>query len=458
MVKTLTPEMKVGLFAAAIIVVLAWATLRVSDKTTVHGGGYTIKAAFDNATGLKLKAPVELAGVQVGVIKNIELQGSRQALVTIALKKSVRLPGDSKAVLRTRGFLGETYVELIPGTPELPALSSGEEIFDTMRTGDINSLVSQFNSIAEDIKQITSTLRTTVGEGEASPVNQIVKNLDEFTRSIRDVTLRNEGNIDRIAANLAAMTDQLRQIVARGEANLDESMERIASITRKIDEGRGTVGKLVNDEETIDKLNEAVDGLNETVGGFRRMEAEIGYHAEYLANTRDFKNYVSLALRPSPDKAFLLDLVSDPNPRPTHVVKTSNVTVGGATTTVQTDTATVDRNKLRISAQLAKKFYDFTIRGGIIESTGGFGVDYEKGPLGLQFSAFDFSTRYGERPHLKAMGLLNVTRNFYLVGGVDDFISKQGERSGFAGAGFRLVDDDIKSILAGGAAKSLVGK
>mgnify|MGYP001389563705 CR=1 FL=1 len=456
--KALTPEMKVGIFAAAVIAVLVWATIRVSDKTSVHGGGYTIKAAFDNATGLKLKAPVELAGVQVGVIKEISLEGSRQAIVTIALGKSVKLPADSRAILRTRGFLGETYVELIPGTPDAPVIAAGGEITDTLRTGDINSLVSQFNSIAEDIKAITSTLRTTVGEGEGSPVNQIVANLNEFTKAIRDVTIRNEGNIDKIALNLAAMTDQLRQVVARGEANLEESMERIASITRKIDEGKGTVGKLVNDEETIDKLNEAVDGLNETMGGFRRLEAEVGYHAEYLANTGDFKNYVSLALKPSPDKAFMLDLVADPNPNPTHTIKTSDVTVGGNTTTVQTDTATVDRNKLRFSAQLAKKFYDFTLRGGIIESTGGVGLDYEKGPVGIQFSAFDFMTRYGQRPHLKAMGVLNVTKNFYLVGGVDDFISNKSERSGFGGAGFRLVDDDIKSMMAGGGGKYVVGR
>ena len=45
--KALTPEMKVGIFAAAVIAVLVWATIRVSDKTSVHGGGYTIKAAFD---------------------------------------------------------------------------------------------------------------------------------------------------------------------------------------------------------------------------------------------------------------------------------------------------------------------------------------------------------------------------------------------------------------------------
>lgn len=455
--KGFTAEMKVGLFAAAVVAVFAWATIRVSDKTSVHGGGYTLTAVFDNATGLKLKAPVELAGVPVGVVKSVELSGSREAKVTIALRKGVVLPNDSSAVLRTRGFLGESYIEIIPGSPGEPALAAGDQIPYATRTGDINSLVSQFNEIAEDIKHITSSLRQTVGEGEASPVNQIVKNLEEFTKAIKEITLRNEGNVDRITTNLAAMTDQLREIVARGKADVEESMERIASITRKIDEGKGTVGRLVNDEETIDKLNETVDSLNETLGGFKRLEAEIGFHTEYLNSTRDFKNYVSLALKPAPDKAFLIDLVSDPNPNPTHTLRTTNVTVGGATTTVTTDTATVDRNKIRFSAQLAKKFYDFTLRGGLIESTGGVGLDYEKGPLGLQFSAFDFSTRYGERPHLKLMGTVNLTKNFYVLGGADDFINRQGQRSGFVGGGFRLVDDDIKSFIAGGG-KSLLGK
>lgn len=453
-----TTEIKVGVFAVAVISILAWATIRVSDKTSVHGGGYTLKVQFDNATGLKLKAPVELAGVQVGVIKKIELAESRQAEVTIALGKNVKLPSDSKAVLRTRGFLGETYIELIPGSADQPTLSAGETLQYGARTGDINSLVSQFSEIADDIKQITKSLRETVGTGQASPINQIVSNLDEFTKSIRDLTARNEGNIDKITTNLATMTEQLKEVIARGRANVEESMDRIASITRKIDEGKGTVGRLVNDEETVDKLNEAVDGLNETLGGFKKLEAEVGFHSEYLTKSKDFKNYVTLDLRPTPDKAFMLELVSDPNPNPSHVQSTTNVTVGGNTTQVSTDTATIDRNKIRFSAQLAKKFYDFTLRGGLIESTGGFGLDYTRGPFALKFSAFDFSTRYGERPHLKATGNVNLTRNFYLLGGADDFISRQNRPDWFVGGGFRIVDDDLKSFAAGLSGKSVTGK
>lgn len=444
-------EFKVGAFAVAVLLLLAWATLRVGDKTSVHGGGYELKTEFDNATGLKLKAPVELAGVQVGVVRDIELVDSRRALVTLLLSRGVKLSEDSTAVLRTRGFLGETYVEVIPGSPDLPDLNKGQMIPYSFRTGDMNSLVNQFNEIAEDIKHVTGSLRTMIGEDDSAPINRVVGNLDQFTETIKQLALANQENVNRISANLAELSEQLRQTMSESRADVEESMQRIASITRKIDEGKGTVGRLINDDETVDKLNEAVDNLSNALGGFKRFETEIGYHLEYLTQSEDFKNYVDLTIRPSPDKAFMIGVVSDPNPNPTHVTRTTDVTVGNNTTTVTTDTATIERNKLRFSAQLAKKFYDFQVRGGLIESTGGFGLDYEKGPIGLHFNAYDFQTRYGERPHLKLMGSVDITRNFYLLGGADDLIARQNRPDFFFGLGFRFVDEHIKRVAPMGA-------
>lgn len=440
-------EMKVGLFAAAVILVTAVVSVKVSERAVTAGRGYELEAVFTNATGLKIKAPVELAGVQIGVVKSIELSDLRNAKAKLLLNRNVKLPVDSRAVLRTRGFLGETYVEIIPGSPDKAILAGGGEITDTAASGDINQLVNRFNDIAADIKDVTSSLKTLVGQDESAPINKIVYNLEKFTASISDITARNEGNVDKITSNLAEFTAELKNLLDQGRENVEESMERVASITRKIDEGKGTIGRLVNDEETIEKLNEAVDNLNETLGGFKRLETEIGYHAEYLAKTEDFKHYVSLALRPSPDKALLLDVVADPNPTPTHVDRTTQVTVNGATSTIGTTTSTIDRNKVRISAQLAKKFYDFQLRGGLIESTGGIGADYELGPFVASASAYDFSTRYGERPHLKFSGEVNVTKNFYILGGADDVINKNQPVDYFFGGGFRLVDDDIKNMV-----------
>lgn len=443
--------MKVGLFAAIIIAIAALITVKVSERAVTAGRGYDLVSVFSNATGLKIKAPVELAGVQVGVVKEIELMDSRQAKVTLLLNRKVKLPLDSKAVLRTRGFLGETYVEIIPGTEGEMILKAGERIYDTGRTGDINQLVSQFNEIADDIKDVTSSLKNLVGTDEMAPINRIVNNLDKFSESIKTITVNNQDNVNRIASNLADFTTELKNLLNRGQADVEESMQRIASITRKIDEGRGTVGRLVNDEETVEKLNDAVDNLNETLGGFKRMELELGYHAEYLTRSEDFKHYVSFALRPTPDKAFMFDLVTDPSPPPRIVDRTTDVTVNNATTTVQTSTQTIDRSAIRFSAQLAKKFYDFQLRGGIIESTGGVGADYFYGPLGLHTSVYNFSASEGQRPAIKAYADVNLTKNFYLMGGADDIINPNQPVDYFFGAGFKIVDEDIKSLGGLGA-------
>jgi phospholipid/cholesterol/gamma-HCH transport system substrate-binding protein len=133
------------------------------------------------------------------------------------------------------------------------------------------------------------------------------------------------------------------------------------------------------------------------------------------------------------------------------VIKDTEITAGGTTNTIHTLTSTYEPEKFRFSAQLAKKIYDFTLRGGIIESRGGVGLDYDKGPLSLKFSAFDFSTKYGDKPHLKAWGSLNLTKNFYFVGGADDIINPHQPVDWFVGGGLRLVDEDVKNLIGIGA-------
>ena len=431
-----TPEIKVGLFVLIGLLLIVYATIQVGDQSAVRGGGYELNAEFKTVTGLHSKAPIELAGVGVGVVKKVELIGDH-ARVTILVRKDVWLSQGTQAVLRSRGFLGDTYIELVPGDTKLPALKGGDSIAQTQIGGDLNQLVHQFNGIADDVQNTT------------------LPNLDQFVKVLKEVSVRNEQNFNKIAENLAALTEKLNQVVQNSGDNAQESVQRIASIARKIDEGRGTIGKLVNDESTIQKLNSAVDSLNQTLGSFNKTEFSMGYHTEYLGATKDFKNYVSLGVKPAPDKAFLFDFVEDPSPARKRKNTVSDITTGGTTTTVTTETSTLERQGVQFSAQLAKKFYDLTVRGGMIESRGGVGLDYDVGPMQVSFSAFDFETKFGQKPHLKMYGTLNLTQNFYLMGGADDPLNPNQKTDYFGGVGFRLVDEDIKSLLRLGSLGSL---
>lgn len=437
--KKLSLEMKVGLFALAMLSILVYMTVRVSERGIFKGGDYAITVYLESAEGLTTKTPVEVAGIQVGTIDALELSEGRRAKVRLRINRSVRLGQDARAQVRTKGFLGETYVDLLPGDPNTGIIGPGGQITATNPYVDLGQ-------IAADMREITASIKKLL-ETEEGPVPRILKNMESFTEKLSEMTAENQANVNEIVANLRLFSQDLSEVMADRKESIRDTMERLNLIARKVDEGRGTLGRLINDEETAENINDAARGLSETLGGINRFQFEVGYHLEYLGATKDFKSYAGITLKPRPDKYFLLEFTVDPNPSPLETVTTTNVTSGGTTTTVTTDENIVEKDRFLISAELAKTFYDFTFRGGVIESRGGIGLDYNRGPLGIQFTAFDFRTDNNQRPHLKVLGNLNITQNFFLVSGVDDFISKQQKADWFFGAGFRLVDNDIKSLL-----------
>lgn len=438
-------ELKVGLFIVGGLMVLLFATLNVRDFSLFESSGTEVTVQFSSAEGIRAKTPVELAGIEVGFVKKIRLIDSKVAELILHIRKGVELPKDTRVYLKSKGFLGETYLALVPGESTQMA-AQGSALAQGGTVGDFNALAGQLSEIAVDVKAITAALRTNI-EGDQSRMNRIFENIEMLSGNLASFTNRNSNDLDRIVENLALLTDDLRQVVGDNRPNLDETMTRLSSVAQKIDQGKGTLGKLVNDDATIDKLNDSLDSLNETLGSVNRLKTEVGYHTEYMGQSGDIKHYVGLALKPRPDKYFLLELVSDPSPSPKEVTEKRTVTSGGTTSTVITNTETTDLSDFRFSAELAKKFYDFTLRGGIIESTGGVGLNYDKGPVGIAFDAFDFQNKVNDNPHLKASGKINLTPNLYLLSGVDDFVSKTDNRDFFVGAGIQFVDEDIKALF-----------
>ncbi|MDO8643801.1 MAG: MlaD family protein [bacterium] len=392
---------RIGLFVLVGIVILAITTLKVTDRQ-FSSGTYKVWLVLNSATGLDRKTPVEIAGVQVGYIDGLELFRNRQAKVKLRIDDGVVLTKDTRAQVRTKGFLGDTYIDLQPGDEASGTLEPGAQIESVNPFVDLSELTTQISDISKDVKVVTGAMRQTFAEG---------------------------GNWDTMMYNFAQLSERLNRSAG------------------KIDRGEGTVGKLIHDDETAQGFEDTVQGLSQTIGSVNRFQAEFGYHLEYLTQSKDFKSYIGLALKPRPDKYFLLELAVDPNPSPTQKITTSSITAGGATSTVVTDQSIVEKNKLLVSAQLAKSFHDLVLRGGLIESRGGVGMDYAYGPYGISFSAFDFRSDGNERPHLKALGQLNLTKNLYLLSGADDFISDQQDLDWFFGAGFRVVDEDIKALF-----------
>ena len=111
-------ELMVGIFVVLGLAAFLLLALKVSDIARIgEDKGYRVTARFENIGGLKIRAPVTLAGVRIGRVTGVDLDPqSFEALVTLSIEPQYdRLPTDSSASILTSGLLGEQYVGLEPG-------------------------------------------------------------------------------------------------------------------------------------------------------------------------------------------------------------------------------------------------------------------------------------------------------------------------------------------------------
>ena len=283
-------------------------------------------------------------------------------------------------------------------------------------------------------------------------MGRIVLNIEKLTGDIAQITGENKSKITETIEHTRSLMKQLDGFVSddspegfkagweKAVASLhriDSVLKNMEDITGKINRGEGTIGKLVNDEETVERLNEAIGSVNDFVGGAGNMETSVDFHSEFLTDASLTKSYLNIKIQPGLDRYYLLGVVDDPRG------------VREQTTLVQTGNPAQDyertetfKNKLKFNAIFAKNFYDFTVRGGMMESAGGLGFDYSMFSRKLQFSvdAFDFDDLM-----LRAYLKFNIFKGIYMVGG-GDHLADPDLRSPFIGAGIFITNDDLKLL------------
>ena len=485
-------EAKVGFFVVIGIMILGYMSMKAGTFEYTGDKGYEVYALFDSAEGIVKGVPVEIAGVEVGRVKEITLEAGKARLI-LQINPEVQIGEDAEAIIRSKGVLGDKYVQIALASPEASPIGPGGRISQTQSPANIDTLLKQLSSIGTDIKEITESFSGVIGgeEGEASlkitmdnmrelavtlnetvqknneNINRMLNNLAVFSKNLKEMSGANKEAVGETVDNFRQASSQLRetlialneitQKVNRGEGTigkliheeqtikrLNETLVALKEITERINKGEGTIGRLVQEDETVDNLNETLTGINEYLRTEERFRTYIDYHGEYLFDREEMKSYLSLRIQPKEDKYYLLGIVDDPAGKKS--VTETTTTVGGVSTTKHVET--IDKDQIKFSAQIAKRYYDLGLRGGIFESTGGIGADYYFFDDRLVFSleAFDFDP--DEKPHLKFKADFTPFQYIYLTAGLDDFISDADNESFFVGAGLYFSDEDIKTLIS----------
>lgn len=191
-------EIKTGIMAIICIAILVSATFYVGGSK-MWGTAYTLNVAFKSVGGLELDAPVQYAGLEVGMIKAIRIMTKEEKekfpdctiLANIVIDKLAQIKEDSSIQIKTMGFMGLKYIDITPGSTGSKIVQPGSLI-----KGEISQDIDQImDSVGEVIDEIKPTI---------TDLNKLINDADE-------VIVVNKEDIHKIVTNLSVATEHLKQ-------------------------------------------------------------------------------------------------------------------------------------------------------------------------------------------------------------------------------------------------------
>ncbi|MCP4806050.1 MAG: MCE family protein [Proteobacteria bacterium] len=475
-------EFKVGLLAIFAGLFTALFILGTDDRPDGAMDGYVLYAEVPTAEGVRVTTQVLIAGVSVGSIRGIELQGG-QARLALEMTGDVELPTDSFAELRSSGVLGDKLVVVTPGV-EQTLLVDGDTLKTRPYGMDFQHLQGQLEVITEDVQAITAALRTYLeDEGVKSSLDATVKNLEQLSNEVRELSTGNKAEINAIARNLREVSESLNTIVnatgttveqqaaaiADATEKLNRSMDDINSITGKIDGGTGTLGVLLNDdgpvrqvEDTLSEMNTTLREVNTVVSSVSQLRTEIYYDGSYFIGQQPdsaafaenpvhgkSRNVLGMQIMPREDYWYVFEFAQ-------HPLGSFDFRQVESPDLGTRYTEYVRTQQVRFSFQFARRYDHVALRLGVKHSSGGVGADAYLWQDRVKLTADLYDFTYGSYPLLDGtpnleLGLrVEPYPHVFVQGGMYNVLlgARHGMNTGYVGAGIHFNDDDFKWILA----------
>ncbi|HYU60987.1 MAG TPA: MlaD family protein [Solirubrobacterales bacterium] len=240
-------------FALSCFALLLFLWISFGGPTPLKPEGYRIEVPFDEATQLAVESDVRISGVSVGKVKQIELSDSGKAVATLEIDaKYAPLPDDTKAILRQKTLLGETYVELSPGSPGNPGESDslGAQGGTADVASDGTGFIPEEGSLPE--AQVS----------EAVQLDEIFRTFDEPTREAfqtwmqdASVAFRGRGaDLNAAIGNLepfATTANEVLRILDSQRLATREFIRNTGEVFEALSERRGQLQGLIRNSNTV---------------------------------------------------------------------------------------------------------------------------------------------------------------------------------------------------------------
>ncbi len=283
----MTTEFKVGIVVFIGISLLFYMSLKVGKFGFLTESGYTVVVQFKNAAGLDTQAPVQVAGVEVGRVSTITLEGNK-ARVGLLMKANVTVPIDSSVSIKSLGILGDKYVEIILGNSATYA-RDGDELKNVISYAGYDEIFQNVSSAAKSFSETMEQFKGILGEQEKQNLKTGLANIASASGEFKEILAENKGNVKQAVTNIASASGNISSLAAKADSALVE----INAVVKDVNQGRGTLGKLVKDDTLYNDAKDMVASLKSVSTDIEQGKGTLGKLVKDEAIYADVKETVS---------------------------------------------------------------------------------------------------------------------------------------------------------------------
>ena len=278
-------EVKTGLLAifSILLLIYGYSFLKGSDLFSKER---TFFVSYKNVAGLAVSAPVTINGYAIGQVKNIDFENKKGSLlVTFKINKDFDFSKNSIVRIYSTSVIGGNALAIIPNIDKNNIAKSGDTLKGEIEKGMLESLSNSIKPLEDKIYKTLSGLDTllynfnsVLNDGTKNnlkdaigSLNKTMKSFERVSLGLNSLLIENKSKLDSTFSylktttnNLAIFSDSLAQVDIKAMAtNLESTLESFDAVMKKIDQGDGSIGKLVNDEKLYDNLDAASKELEE---------------------------------------------------------------------------------------------------------------------------------------------------------------------------------------------------
>ena len=502
-------EAKVGLFITLSLFLFLGLMTQLSSFDNLFKKSYSILAQIDDGSGLKEKAKVKLKGVEIGYVEKVTLKNN-EVQTHLMIDEGVMIPDDSVISISQDSLLGGKFLDITPGK-SLNSLKANQLLSKEEKISSIADASTSADQAFQEIKLLVKDIRNLLDAGAKKDIEESLANINEFSALLASISREDNQTIHNILKNanstlLSTEKMMLNADIAMVNANktisefakmskeitgtskefkrtalninrdLPEIMARINEITKYLNNVSATLDaklptamdKFVRLEDNLNKtienkdssLNKAltsVDGfftegtetmekIDKYLDASLRSELHLELRADEVYDDGGYsKTHLNLTLKPDPTRFYMIGLSSMPS-----FEADSNFARGYAGNKLH------ESGNFLFSAQYGKRYDDLLFRIGVIDSQGGFGIDYfalnDTLKLSAQMNDFNaVNDIRGTNPNLTATVRYQFFKhiNAYIAG--NNLLNSKAN-SISVGMGVSFIDNDLKTLLGTAAA------